>query len=290
MKTKIFKILSLLLCVPSLMAVTRKNIQSETSYSDFSVTAKYLEPDVYELTINNYGDLYMTKDKFFKDNKYSFAYIPEHKFEKHSLSIIKPKETVTIKVRASDEKNKTNLVDGEVAGFSQMALSTQNDIVSVTGPYTISYNKHENNGIKYNTLDINCTTTEIKHLTPETPGCNYIYSYVVSWTYENTEYCNISLTSQYMDGCVSLAFDNDVQIDPSKITIRKIDSLINTGYFLNMVEPEPCGGLSIKYTLTETILMIVAVSFIGLGLLIGIFAFFFCTIRAIKRKNGKKIA
>ena len=98
MKTNFFRILPLLLCVPSLMAVTAKDFKSQESYSDFSVNVKYLEPDLYELTINNYGDFYMSKGEFYKDEKYHFSYIPENEFEKVSISVIKPKETVTKKI------------------------------------------------------------------------------------------------------------------------------------------------------------------------------------------------
>lgn len=270
------------------MAVTAKDFKSQESYSDFSVNVKYLEPDLYELTINNYGNFYMSKGEFYKDEKYYFSYIPENEFEKASISVIKPKETVTIKVKPTDKNHKTNLEDGEASGFSQMAFTPRNDIVFVTGPYKVSFNKRDNGESKYNTLDIQCTTTEIKHYVPSDPDYDYLYSYIVSWTYENKEYCNVSSKAKYLDGTVYIPFDENVEIDPSKVTIKKIDSLIDTGNYFHQEQPSDCGGISIKYTTTETILMIVAVSFIGLGLLIRIFAFFFYTIRAIKRKRGKK--
>ena len=74
MKAKILGILPLLLFVPSLMALTPEEAESSNEYSDFTVTIKEVgdseKPNLYEFTINNYGNCYLSKEYISQKNLY----------------------------------------------------------------------------------------------------------------------------------------------------------------------------------------------------------------------------
>ena len=234
---KVLGLLPFVLISPALMAVIEENICSHINYSDFEVTVKTLKEDLYELTINNYGEAYIVKDRFVKDNKYYFNYVPETEYEGKRTTFIKPNEIKTIKVKP-EENSYGILEEGKYTDFTQCAYLPKNDYISIEGPYNLSFTKHEYYGGDYNTLDINCNLTKLKFTSPGN-HYSYMYSYAVTWTYDGTEFCTLSMGKTTFDDAISLYFEPDIKLDTSLATISNIDAFIETGIY----EPSKCGGL-----------------------------------------------
>ncbi|MBO7614654.1 MAG: hypothetical protein J6T15_03030 [Bacilli bacterium] len=224
MKKRICKLnlLSLVLLAPSLMATTSQSDESIINYTDFNVSVKNVDENIYEFTINNFGDGYIPKDTFTRyDQNRSvshFQYISETEYDSKSIQLIKPKEICTIKVHPKEDESSTALEEGYINGFETNAYFPNESIRYATGPYTASFSRHS----EYNTLDIDCAVNVVKQTIYK-----YSYYYAITWTYEGKEYCSMSESVSKIKYTISIPFESETIINPDNVIVSKIDSFMS---------------------------------------------------------------
>ena len=279
-KFKTIGLASLLLFAPSLMAATTEPeyINSHIYYKDFDVTVRHFVENVYEFTVNNYGDGYLSADRFtFNNDCYYSCPRIDSGLQKNQIKFIKPKETFSI-MAISEYERQPPLTDRNYTEFKAYAYAPKNDYINVSGPYNTTVSHHESYLGDYNTLDIECDITVLKSYKPQY-GQSFMYTFGVQWTYEGKDYTSLSFGSTNLSKTINISFEDNIKIDPSKVTINKIDTFIEMGEF----GPTDCGGVvSDEKSMTGTI---VGIALMGLGLVAGISALIYFSIKAIRKQN-----
>ena len=224
MKTNFFRILPLVLCVPSLMALTPEEANSNTGYEDFTVKIKAItdspKPDLYEFTIYNYGDCYLDKQYIYQDftnSHYLEPFGSRDCVQENFRTLIKPKETCVL--RSYVNTSYWNIKEGEFNDFKGTGYSVRNDVINTAGPYNFSIS---NQG-KEKLLKIDCEITQLQQL--NTNRAYYYYFYAINMNYNGEDFCIVSEYQNDLDG-IETRFSNYEEIDPSKLTISNIDSFI----------------------------------------------------------------
>ena len=265
-KLKTIGALSLFFWVPSLIAISPEEAESFTGYDDFTVTVKEKDniktPNLYEFTINNYGDGYLEKNNIKQKGGDFIRPIAKECLQNSFVTLIQPKE---ICVLESYVDPSWNLLEGEYNNFSGISYSVRNDIVSVSGPYSFSIKENEYS----NVLEINCTITELKNI-ENNEDIHYSYFYAISMTYDGEDFCVITNTQNNFDK-ITTSFKQEQKIDPEKLVINKIDSFVSINRSMSCIK-EPLFISLFKFAL------------LILGSLIA-FALVFCVIVVVRRKD-----
>ena len=278
MKAKILGILPLLLFVPSLMALTPEEAESFNEYSDFTVTIKEVEdsekPNLYEFTINNYGDCYLNKEHISQKNlngRYIESFENTHSVEDNFKTLIKPKEVCVL--RSYIDTSRWEIEEGEFNDFFGVGYSIRNDIISITGPYNFSISDYGDYG-RSKLLEIDCGIKQLQHLKKD-DYILYRYFYAIDMTYDGQDFCVESEYQNDLEG-IATRFSPNQEIDSSKLKINNIDS------FIFIEHAECCEPTGIK--IFKLVLIILA----GLGIFGIIFGIIAVVIRCVDKKVIKK--
>ena len=278
MKTKFLGILPLVLCIPSLMALTPEEAESFNEYGDFAVTIKEIKdsekPNLYEFTINNYGDCYLNKEHISQrrlNGRYIESFENTQSVEDNFKTLIKPKEVCVL--RSYVDTSRWEIKEGEFNDFFGVGYSIRNDVISITGPYNFSISDYGDYGGS-KLLEIDCGIKQLQHLKKD----NYIwyrYFYAIDMTYNGQDFC---VESEYQNGLEGIAtrFSPNQEIDSSKLKINNIDS------FIFIEHAECCEPTGIK--IFKLVLIILA----GLGISGIIFGIIAVVIRCVDKKVIKQ--
>ena len=228
MKTKIFGILPLLLCTPSLMALTPEEADSNIGYSDFTVTIKEVrdsqQPDLYEFTINNYGDCYLSKENISQTangGKFIESIENRDSVQDNFKTLIKPKEVCVL--RSFVDTSTWKIQEGKFNDFSGTGYSIRNDVINIKGPYNFSITDCGDDGTE-KLLKIDCEINQLQNL-DEKNRTYYLYCYAIDMAYDGEDFCVISEHQNNLES-ITARFSTHEEIDPSKLTINNIDSFI----------------------------------------------------------------
>ena len=261
MKAKILGILPLLLFVPSLMALTPEEAESFNEYGDFAVTIKEIKdsekPNLYEFTINNYGDCYLNKEHISQrrlNDRYIESFENTHSVEDNFKTLIRPKEVCVL--RSYVDTSRWEIEEGEFNDFFGVGYSIRNDVISITGPYNFSISDYGDYGGS-KLLEIDCGIKQLQNLEEDDyKECRYFYA--IDMTYDGKDFC---IESEYQSDLKGIAtrFSPNQEIDPSKLTINNIDTFVAISYAMNC---EPIGITVFKWSLLIlTCLAVIGITF-----------------------------
>ena len=244
-RSKIFGLLPILLCSPTLMAITISEVDSISNFDkNYIVIVEAIDdescPNTYKFTINNIGDCYLDKRNIYSiiDGYNLSDYYYQDIYQKDSLKVIfnqliKPKEIFETQIQFDSS---INITEGEFTylDYSIDGFLPASNIFTITAPYTCSFTEESYR----NVLTIDCSINQKEEII-STDDSYYNCLYAVTLQYGAEKYCALATGSG--KNKISMYFNTNIQIEPEDIFIEEIDCFVDVAYPM-CCEPMDCDG------------------------------------------------